>query len=484
MKSLASMRRIALISLASLTACAHTPPPDTSAPLLSNPQLIPSLSATAQDKPYEDLAWWRDVGGEPLHQLVQLGLSRNTDIGVALTHVREARAGLTARDSALWPSLDFKGAYDNQRSGLPSAIKQGRPDTRVWQASLGLNWELDLFGRNRSAADAAQQDVLRSEAGVAGARLMLISEVARQFVLYQGAARKRVALDDIIALQAASQSVLERQASEGEISVIQVEAGRARLQELRAQRPALLTLQSVTQAHLARLTSSTPDQIASALDQPNTQDAPWHLPPSTPTGQPVELLTRRPDIMAAQSAWRAELARLDSARTDLLPRFFLSLLTGRQDLRVNALDLAPVGFHEAALVFAMPIFNAGRVQAGIEMQDAAAQRAELRYEQAIRQAADDVESALAQFHQSRERAGELDHAMNARREAASRGSRLFDEGQISKLDRMALEQAYASARLNETESQESARLALIQLHQALGGGWRNGPPHALDIANK
>ncbi len=495
----APLHLISLIAISCLAACTHTPAADESAALLANPQLIPALSDAIANKPYEDKAWWLDVGGEPLNQLVLAGLSRNTDIGVALTRVMEARAGMSARKSALLPSLDVKGVYSNQRSDLPAPVKQGKPDTRAWQASLGLSWELDLFGRNRSAADAAEQDALRSEAGVAGARLMLIGEVARQFVLHQGAVRKLASLDDIIELQAASQRLLEHQAREGQIAQLQVDMGLARLQELRAQRPSLSTLQSVTRAHLARLTSATPDEVSRVLataNVPHMPYEPWSPLALVPTGQPVALLERRPDIMAAQSAWRGELARLDSAKTDLLPRFFLSLLTGRQDLRLNGMDLAPVGYQESALVFALPLFNAGRVQAGIDIQDAAAQRAELQYEQAIRQAADDVESALAQFNQSRERAVELGKAMIARRDAATKGRRLFDEGQISKVDRMALEQAHVSARLSETESQEAARLALIQLHQALGGGWRNGQPHlteaieaeetlhALDIAKK
>lgn len=467
-----------------LAACTHTPVVDRTAALITNSPLTPTLSAAANNQRYEDVTWWRAMGGEPLHQLVLKGLQSNTDIGIALTRVKEARAGVHARDSALWPSLDLNGAYQNTRSGLPPQVKQGRPDTRVWQASLNLDWELDLFGRNQAQADAAEQDVLSSEAGVAGARLMLITEIARQFVLHQGAVRKLASLDEIIALQETSQSNLEHQAQEGEASVVQVDGGRARLQEMRAQRPALLTIQAVTQAHLAKLTSSTPNEVAGLLANATASNMTWAAPEPMPTGQPVDLLERRPDIMAARSAWRAEFARLDSAKTDLLPRFFLSLVTGRQDLTLNGLHLAPVGFHETAVAFALPLFNAGRVQASIDIQDAAAQRAELRYEQAIRQAAEDVESALAQFHQSRDRASALDLAKHARQKAAAHGKRLFEDGQISRMDRLALEQAHASAALNGVDAQESARLALIQLHQALGGGWQSAPEHAFDSAQQ
>jgi outer membrane protein TolC len=120
----------------------------------------------------------------------------------------------------------------------------------------------------------------------------------------------------------------------------------------------------------------------------------------------------------------------------------------------------------------LPVFNAGRVQAGIDMQDAASQRAELRYEQAIRQAAQDVESALAGLRQSQARALASEQVVLARQRAKAAGQRLFDEGQINGVDRVSLAQAHALAQLNQTESQESAWQAFIQLHRALGGGWQ------------
>lgn len=455
-----------------LMGCTTTPSTDKTAALIEAQRLIPSLHEVSAQQPYQDLPWWEEVGGQTLKQLVDTGLQRNTDIQVALTHVQEARAGLTAQKSALWPSVGVNGAYVNTHTELPAPVKQGKPDTRAWQANVAIDWELDLFGRNQQSADAAQLDVLRSEAGVAGARLVLISEIAQQFVVYQGATRKLARLDTLIALQAASQHMVQHQAREGTVSTLEVASNQARLNELQAQRPGLLALQTLTATHIARLTSSSPDEVAQLLRQTNPAQHDWSLPGPVPSGQPVELLERRPDIMAARSAWRASQARLSAAKTDLLPRFFLSLLTGRQDLRLNGMDLPPSSLRETTLAFALPVFNAGRVQAGIDMQDAASQRAELRYEQAIRQAAQDVESALAGLRQSQARAMATDQVVLARQRAKATAQRLFDEGQISGLDRIALEQAHALAQLNQTESQESAWQAFIQLHRALGGGWQ------------
>lgn len=429
-------------------------------------------------------AWWQDFGGAGLHQLVQWGLVRNLDIGIALTRVAEARAGATAQSSALWPTIGLEGAYLNTRSSLPEPVKRGRPDTRAWQGALNVGWELDLFGRNRMASEAADHDVLSSEAGVAGARLVLVSEIATQHVLHHGALARLRLMDDLIASQSAVVAMVEHRASEGEEAVIQVAAARARLAELRAQRQPIDALRAVTRARLLTLTMATPQELDALLAQQPAERLHNMPPASIPAGQPMTLLARRPDLMAARTTWLAEQKRLATARTDMLPRIFFSLLTGSQDLRLNGMDLSPASFRETALVFALPLFNAGRVQAGIDRQEAVLQRAGLQYEKAARQAVEDVEAALADFHRSRVRAMELMAATQAREQAAARGARLFEEGQIGASDRLALGQAHLAARLSQVDALERAWLARIQVHRALGGGWQAVPRHELEVVSQ
>ena len=464
-----------LMAALALSGCAQPDRPDQAAAWLGQARFEQASAATANAPAPE--RWWLDVGGEPLNQLVTLGLQRNLDVGVALTRVMEARAGAVAQGSAQWPTLSLEGAAVDQRSTLPAPVKQGRPDTRAWQGSLNLGWELDLFGRNRMASKAAEQDVLRSEAGVAGARLMLIGDISTQYVRHQGALQRLNTLTQLIDQQRAILRSVEHRAREGEATAIDVASAQARLDELLAQREPLDTLRVVTRARLLTLTAAAASEVDPWLNAAAGGQA-WHNPPALmPPGQPPELLARRPDLIAARAAWQGEQARLAVARTDLLPRFFISLVTGRQDLRLNGLDLSPARFQESALAFAMPLFTAGRVQAGIDMQDAALQRAGLQYEQTARQALEDVESALADARQSRAQAEHLARALSAREQAAARGDRLLAEGQIGQIDRLGLAQARLAAQLSHTDALERAWLARVRLHQALGGGWQATPPH-------
>ena len=470
----------ALVITLALAGCAQPERPDEAARWLGQARFeqAPPASAPATNPASE--RWWLHVGGEPLDHLVTLGLQRNLDVGVAWTRVLEARAGAVAQGSAQWPTLSLEGAGVNQRSGLPDPVKQGRPDTRAWQASLNLGWELDLFGRNRMATQAAQQDVLRSEAGVAGARLMLIGDICSQYLLHQGALQRLRTMAQLIDHQSAIVRAVAHRVREGEATAIDLATAQARLDELQAQREPLHTLRVLTRARLLTLTAASPTELDPWLNAPGPQAQRRTPPDLMPPGQPPELLARRPDLIAARAAWQAEQARLAVARTDLLPRFFISLVTGRQDLRLNGMDLSPVSFHESALAFAMPLFTAGRVQAGIDMQDAALQRAALQYEQAARQALEDVESALADARQSRAQAEHLARALAAREQAAARGDRLLAEGQIGQIDRLALAQAQRAAELQHTDALERAWLARVRLHSALGGGWQSAPQHQIE----
>ncbi|TBO31189.1 TolC family protein [Aquabacterium lacunae] len=477
------------LSLAGLAGCSHAPRDDASAAWLAQARFTSVSSATAdaadagdatsraQPVPVRDDAWWRAVGGAPLDRLVRWGLARNHDVALALTRVQEARAGEVAQGSALWPTLSLQGARATTASDLPAPVKQGRPDTRALQASLNLDWELDLFGRAQAARRGAAQDVLASEAGVAGARLLLMAEISRQHVLHRAAAQRQEALGRLTEAQAGVVQALTRRAAEGEESLLAVDAATARLDELRAQQRQLDTLQAATRGRLKTLADVTDAELAGCLDA--SVQLPWdHLPPPVPSGQAVTLLERRPDLMAARAQWMAEQARRASAEADLLPRVFLSLVTGRQDLRLNGLDLSPVSFHESALAFALPLFNAGRIRAGIERQDALLQRAELRYAQAARQAFEDVEVALVDARQSARRAQDQARVLAARERAAQRAAHLYAEGQIAQPERLALVQALEAARLARIDAVEAAWLSHIQLQRALGGGWPTHPAKA------
>lgn len=458
-------RPLALAALALLSACSVTPvqPPSPSVPLTAAFQQDPAAVPSAD----LDGAWWARYADPTLTALVDEALSANQDVAIALQRVIQARAGSDAQGSRLWPTVGLQASASRSDSGLPAPVKQGLPDTRALRAGLEVAWEIDLAGGVRAARDAAQADASAATAGVQGARLLVASEVARQYFVLRGAEER---LRIVQALAAAQRDTATRVASrlrEGEASAFDFDRARAEADALDAQVPALRTLAGISQTRLAVLLGRNPS--VRVIDSATTFA--WPATRDIGTGQPSELLRRRPDLIAAEARFAAETLRGSDARAQWWPKLFLSALLGRQDLQLNALSLAPVHFSNVALAFAAPIFNAGRIDAGIRAQSARAEEALLAWQKAVLVAVQEVEDSLLARSEEAKRGAALATAVEHRRRSLQRAQSLQREGQIDMLVLLDVQRSVLASELALSDSRLQQALADVQLYKALGGGF-------------
>ncbi len=412
--------------------------------------------------------WWRVFNDPALDQLIARGLAGNHDARLALARVQQAKAGTTAATSRLLPSLALTGSQADSRSGLPPPYKNGSPDTQSTRVALDLNWELDLFGAARAARRAAGRDLLAAEAGIDGTRLLVSSEIARQYFILRGARERLLLLDDILGTLRKTEELTRKRFAAGMSSELDVELASGERLNAEALQPQLQTLVVATQARLAVLMGQDPSQPDAV---PAVKLGAWPDPGPVTPGQPVELLARRPDLRAAEQQLAAESDRLKEARLNYLPRFFLNAVFGGQDLTLNSIALAPVRYSNVALAFSAPLFN-GRVHAGIEAQTAREQQALINYEKLILTAVEEVEVSLAALSDERRRTGLLTAVATARHKALGHGESLYRAGQIDLLQLQILQRAALAADQTLVESEAQRALNTIQLHKALGGSWQ------------
>jgi NodT family efflux transporter outer membrane factor (OMF) lipoprotein len=454
---------LALLSACSLPTVQPPPPPVPLAPSFAHAGPAQAGARASGD------TWWAGYGDAKLATLVKESLAANQDVAIALQRVAQARAGHDAQSSRLWPTVGVQASASRSDSGLPPAVKQGQPDTRALRAGLDVAWEIDLAGGVRAARDAAQADAGAAAAGVEGARLLVASEVVRQYFVLRGAEER---LRIVRALAAAQRETAARVGSrlrEGQASAFDLDRARAEADALDAQVPPLRALAGVSQTRLAVLLGRNPS--ARVVDEDAGFE--WPAMRKIGTGQPSELLRRRPDLIAAESRFAAETLRGAEARAQWWPKLFLSALVGRQDLRLNALDLAPVHFSNVALAFAAPIFNAGRIDAGIRAQSARAQEALLAWQKAVLVALQEVEDSLLVRTEEAERNAALALTVEHRRRALQRAESLQREGQIDLLVLLDVQRSVLSSELALSESRLQQALADVQLHKALGGGFES-----------
>jgi NodT family efflux transporter outer membrane factor (OMF) lipoprotein len=428
-------------------------------------------------RPVADLGWWHEFRDARLVRLVERAASANHDVRIAVERARQARAGTTAADARLFPNIDLMAARTHSSSGVPAAVKQSMPDVEAKRLGVEVGWEIDLFGGARAAASAAERDATAASYGVSGAQLIAASEVARQYFVWQGARQRLEILESLLQTQRDTERLTRSRNREGMASDFDVARATGEALNLEATLPPLRTLMAVTESRIAVLTAT--DASRGVPELHAGEDFRWTVPGEPLTGQPADLLRRRPDLLAAEQRLAAESSRLAEAKSNLFPKIFLSALFGRQELTLNsAMDLPSSRFSNVAIAFALPIFNAGRIRAGIEAQSAREQELLLSYEKAILGAIEDAEDALVVLSGEQQRVDALAATVAERDKAVARATSLFREGQIDLLQLLEVQRAKLATELALAEGHAQRAIGYVQLYKALGGGWEELPAPA------
>jgi NodT family efflux transporter outer membrane factor (OMF) lipoprotein len=412
-------------------------------------------------------SWWARLGDPLLDQLIHAALAANHDVRIALARVQQARAGTDAATARLLPSVNAVAAGSSAETGYDAAVRTRLPNIDARRAALDVSWEIDLFGAARAARNAADADRLAAEQGRRGAQLAVISEVARQYLTLRGAQARLAIVDALIVSQSETLRLTELRRAAGQASDFDVDRAQAELAATQAARPALQTLISATQYRLSTLTARAPGAWT-ALDA----TAPQAEPLTVGSGQPAELLRRRPDVMAAEAQLRATGFRRDEATANRFPRILLSALFGRQWTEWNALDFGATRFANVAATLALPLYSGGRIQAGIDAANAREQEALAQYERTLLQALEEVEGSLVALRNQGARSQDLDLSVASRERALVRARALYREGQADLLVVLDVERGLLAAQLDRAMHRTDQLLAIVQLYRALGGGWQ------------
>lgn len=463
-----------------LAGCASAPPAEPSR-AAEAVQAAAFRASTLSGSTF-DASWWQRFDDPVLTALIDRSLAANLDIRQAVLRVEEARAGSAAAASRLAPTVSLGGSVADQRSGLPAEVKRGMPDVRSMRLAPELGWELDLFGAARAGANAAAAQAAAASFGVDGARLLVASEVARQYFIWQGARARLQRLQSLVQAQAETERLTRSREAAGQASRFDVSRAAGETASLAAQAPPLRSLVATTEHQLAVLLGVSATTGLAELDRaaaPRLPDVPLLA-----AGQPAELLKRRPDLRAAERQMAAEDARLQEARADLLPKFFISALFGGEDLTINGRGFAPARYNNVGLAFTLPIFNAGRLNAAIDRQSARERSATLAYERSVLTAVQEVESSLVALADERDRLAALTETEAQRRTGLRHAESLLREGQTDLLTLLDAQRGVLSAELGSIDSRTQMALGAVQLFKAMGGGWQVNPAAGRDPARR
>jgi len=442
----------------------------------ANTQAAPAPAAEEPaGEPRDDAAWWSQFGSADLDRMIAQAQDRNFDLAAAEARIRQAMAQQQISAAPLFPSLDFTNSATRQQSApTSSSSRTGIVARPVWSNSFNMqfeaSYEIDFWGKNRAAADAANATLQARRFDLATVALTTEANVANAYFQLLGFGER---------LDYARQSLAD---AEDILAAIRAReaAGTASLVDI-APQVGIVESQRATIASLERQFAQQYDALGVLLGTPQR---PSYTPipltdlrvPVVAAGVPSELLRLRPDIAAAEAQLIAANADLKNAIASRFPSLSLTGAAGYQSSDFGRmLDPTSQIFSIAAGLTA-PIFSGGRLQGQERLQRARLDELAATYQKTVVQSFADVETALSGLRRTRE---QLEAQI-----AATAASRLgFDAAQAQyragSIDSVALRDTQRSY-FTALDALAQARLgyyqALVALFQALGGGWRLAEP--------
>lgn len=451
----------------------HTSPPPY-APQAWTESLDPGMTADAADL----RAWWRSFHDPTLDALVDRALAGSLDLRDAAARVRESRAlrGVTAAERL--PAVDARGSAALRHS---SATSEGGPggapgDTNdAYDVGFDASWEIDVFGRVRRGVEAADADVAAAIEDERAARVALIAEVARVYVELRSAqSRLKIAEANVLA-QRETFDLAEERRRAGLGTDLDTARAAAQLESSQANLPVLRRAERVAANRLSVLLGELPGSLSTELGGAGANPA----PKAGAIGLPADLLRRRPDIRRAERALAAATARVGVATADLYPRFTLAGNFGLESGSLaDLVDADSRSWSVGPLAVRWPIFNGGRVRAGIRAQEARLDQALVAYERTVLTAHEEAANALLALARTRERREALAKAEAASARAAELADDLWSRGLTDFINVLDARRALYAAQDQLAIADAEGVTGLVALYKALGGGWDDSPATA------
>ena len=412
-------------------------------------------------------SWWTLFDDAGLDRLVKRAIAANNDLAAAKSRLDTARALVGIDRSRLFPQLGVSAGAEEVRMPIPAAGPNVSIEGQRYRSSFDLAYDLDLWGGNKRALEAARAEADRAEALLDAQRLGIATEVARQYFVLRGLdAQERVLADTL----ASRQESLDLEVTRSEAGLTDgLSTSRARTElELARNDLAQVERQRGSAEHaLAVLCGTRPSDFSVAARKSAAVD---DLPVIRP-GLPAEVMGRRPDVRASLGRLRAANARIGVAEADFYPRISLTGAAGLEALGgMNFLDwenrVLSLGTNLAA-----PLVDGGARRSNLAAARSTFDEAMAVHRQTLLVALREVEDALVDLKGLARSRDALDAALVSAGETRRLAGERYDKGLSSYLEVVDADRSVLSTRLALVRVDAQQRISLASLAKALGGGW-------------
>jgi len=411
-----------------------------------------------------DEKWWTVFQDPQLQQLIRTALVQNYDVRIAATRILQAQAilGITRADQ--YPTITGGASTTNARAQRTKVLPEFESSAN--EVNLSLVWELDFWGKFRRATEAARASLLATEWGKRAVISSLVSNVATAYFQLRELDLELEISKRTLDSRKQSLNLVEIRARGGVTALIDVRQSEQLVYTAAGSIPDLERRIEQQENFLSVLLGNNPGPITRGKSLVENS-----VLPTVPAGLPSSLLEKRPDIQATVQQLVAANARIGVAKAAYFPQITLTAIAGYQSPALTDLFTGPAGFWNFGGQLLQPIFTGGRIRSNVRLTEAQQQEAVLFYQSTIQQAFREVSDSLIAYRKDQEFRQQQELLAVAAEDTVRLANVRYSGGVSSYLEVLDSDTRYFDAQLALAQAQLNERLALVQLYNALGGGW-------------
>ena len=412
----------------------------------------------------DDRQWWQGFGDPVLDGLVEEALRSNEDLRIAAARVDEFHGAMMQVRAGLVPGVGYSVQSGQQQ---PSRAVPPGSDATVNSVSGGFTagWEIDVWGRIRNLTAASVADWQASEADRRAAVLSVVGATVTGYLVLLSLDEQLATAHSTLESRAKALAVFEKRHKGGVVSGVEVAQAQSAYEVAAASIPLLEQQIEQQENALSVLLGRTPGPIQRGrkLEQLGT--------PAIPAGLPSDVLTWRPDVVAAEQQLVAANARVSAARALYFPTISLTGFLGSASTSLGDLFAAGTDTWNYLGSAAGPIFQGGANVGANQVADARKAQLVANYRNVVRRAFADVDDALVATVKTTERTKAQKAQVDALIRYATLSRKRYDGGYTSYLEVLDAETSLFNAELLSSQGERDRLLAHVDLYRALGGGW-------------
>ena len=458
-------RGLSLILFLLVAGCA-TSLPEISADKLPEPAPAEfkekwTVAAPAEAQPRGE--WWKAFNDPVLDGLIERANQGNASVRVAAARLAQARAFVRATDADRSLQVNV-GASASRAQGIVGGTNVG-PARSLFIAGADLSYEVDLFGRLSHASEAAVRDAQSREGLLQSARLLVQAEVAQNYLALRALDDERALVRTTLNAYRETHALTERRWRAGDVAELDVARASTEVSSTESEALALDRRRAQLESALAVLIGEIPSKFS-------LTEAEWRTAlPQIPAGIPSTVLTRRPDVSAAQNTMLAAQSRVGVAKAAYFPNISLTGFAGYGSTDLGELFQWSSRAWLLGALFSLPVLDGGRRKAGIEATTADLDGAVARYREQVLVAFKDVEDQLAALRLLTEQAEAQSRAVTSAQRTTSLSNARYRAGYVSQLELLDAQRSELRNRREALEVRSARYQSTVALVRALGGAW-------------